>query len=185
MHDWVIDARKLLRPGGGDCCRGAHEAGTAAPVLSRRLGSSAICAAARSGRSADKQFDYAVCSHVLEDVDGIPSGSVRKSPGSPRPGYVEVPSRAVEQSTGIEHPRFYWLGTIITVGWSQCLINGVLEFRMQASPAARDTRRHRGEDAGSVCMTIEPATTTITGPANGSDELRDAAKCWNVDETRT
>ena len=53
----------------------------------------------------DKFFDYAVCSHLLEDVRDpvwVCSELVRVA----KAGYVETPSRIVEQSLGVEHPLY-------------------------------------------------------------------------------
>jgi ubiquinone/menaquinone biosynthesis C-methylase UbiE len=53
---------------------------------------------------ADKTFDFAICSHLLEDIrDPIwVCSELRRIAKS---GYIEVPSRVVEQSKGIENPR--------------------------------------------------------------------------------
>ncbi|MEA2375554.1 MAG: hypothetical protein QOD53_2017 [Thermoleophilaceae bacterium] len=56
---------------------------------------------------ADGQFDFAVCSHTLEDVRDpvwICSELVRVA----RAGYVEVPSRLEEQSWGVIGPWVGW-----------------------------------------------------------------------------
>jgi len=53
----------------------------------------------------DKQFDYAVCTHVLEDVRDpvwVCSEIMRVA----KAGYIETPSRTVEQSRGVEHPLY-------------------------------------------------------------------------------
>jgi Methyltransferase domain len=53
---------------------------------------------------ADKSIDFAVCSHTLEDLRDplwVCAELVRVA----KAGYVEVPSRAAEQSRGWEHPR--------------------------------------------------------------------------------
>ena len=52
---------------------------------------------------ADKAFDFAVCSHLLEDVrDPIwVCSELRRIAKS---GYIEVPSRVVEQAKGVENP---------------------------------------------------------------------------------
>lgn len=57
----------------------------------------------------DKHFDYAICSHTLEDIRDplfVCSELVRVA----RAGYIEVPSREAEQSRGWESPRFAGLG---------------------------------------------------------------------------
>ena len=53
----------------------------------------------------DKSFDFAVCSHILEDVRDpvwVCSEMIRVA----RAGYIETPTRIVEQSLGIEHPLY-------------------------------------------------------------------------------
>ena len=53
---------------------------------------------------ADKAFDFATCSHLLEDVRDpiwICSELCRVA----KAGYIEIPSRIVEQSKGVENPR--------------------------------------------------------------------------------
>lgn len=74
---------------------------------------------------SDKQFDFAICSHLLEDVRD-PIWVCSELSRIAKAGYIEVPSRVVEQSKGIEHPCFTgyhhhrWLV-------SEC--DGALEFR--------------------------------------------------------
>ena len=66
---------------------------------------------------ADRQFDFAVCSHTLEDVRD-PVFVCAELNRVARAGYIEVPSRLQEQSWGV------WGGTTptwagrITAGWS-------------------------------------------------------------------
>lgn len=53
---------------------------------------------------ADRSVDFAICSHTLEDLRDplwVCSELLRVA----RAGYIEVPSRAAEQSRGWEHPR--------------------------------------------------------------------------------
>jgi hypothetical protein len=53
---------------------------------------------------ADKSIDFAICSHTLEDLRDplwVCAELVRVA----KAGYIEVPSRAAEQSRGWEHPR--------------------------------------------------------------------------------
>ena len=53
----------------------------------------------------DGQFDFAVCSHLLEDVRDpvwVCSELCRVAIA----GYIETPSRALEQSLGVEHPLY-------------------------------------------------------------------------------
>ncbi|MGI8505729.1 MAG: methionine biosynthesis protein MetW [Solirubrobacteraceae bacterium] len=56
---------------------------------------------------ADRQFDFSVCSHTLEDVRDpmwVCSELIRVS----RAGYIEVPSRLEEQSYGFQGPWVGW-----------------------------------------------------------------------------
>src|SRR4051812_6253580 len=53
----------------------------------------------------DKFFDYAVCSHVLEDIRD-PIWVCSELCRVAKAGYIEVPSRIVEQTRGIEHPLY-------------------------------------------------------------------------------
>lgn len=53
---------------------------------------------------ADKQFDFAICSHTLEDLRDplwVCSELIRVA----KRGYIEVPSREWETCRGVEHPR--------------------------------------------------------------------------------
>ena len=53
----------------------------------------------------DKEFDYAICSHLLEDVRD-PIWVCSEICRIAKAGYVETPSRIVEQSKGVEHPCY-------------------------------------------------------------------------------
>ena len=53
----------------------------------------------------DKQFDYVVCSHLLEDIRD-PIWVCSELQRIAKAGYIEVPSRVEEQSRGIEHPKY-------------------------------------------------------------------------------
>jgi hypothetical protein len=53
---------------------------------------------------ADKAFDFAICSHLLEDIRD-PIWVCFELQRIAKAGYIEVPSRVVEQSKGIENPR--------------------------------------------------------------------------------
>ena len=53
----------------------------------------------------DKFFDYAVCSHLLEDVRD-PVWVCSELSRVARAGYIETPSRILEQSRGVEHPLY-------------------------------------------------------------------------------
>ncbi|MEM8670150.1 MAG: methyltransferase domain-containing protein [Planctomycetota bacterium] len=75
----------------------------------------------------DKQFDFAVCSHVLEDVRD-PIWVCSEISRIAKAGYVEVPSRALEQSTGIEHPK---LAGYYHHRWLVSINDQELEFRQK------------------------------------------------------
>lgn len=53
----------------------------------------------------DDFFDYAVCSHLLEDVRD-PLWVCAEINRVAKAGYVETPSRVLEQSRGVEHPMY-------------------------------------------------------------------------------
>src|SRR2546423_1432330 len=54
---------------------------------------------------ADGFFDFAVCSHLLEDVRD-PLWVCHELCRVAKAGYVEFPSRVAEQSLGVEHPCY-------------------------------------------------------------------------------
>jgi hypothetical protein len=54
---------------------------------------------------SDNQFDYATCTHVLEDVRD-PVWVCSEISRIAKAGYIETPSRVVEQSLGVEHPLY-------------------------------------------------------------------------------
>ena len=56
---------------------------------------------------ADRQFDFAVCSHTLEDVRD-PLWVCSELARVAKAGYVEVPSREEEQCYGIQGPWVGW-----------------------------------------------------------------------------
>ncbi len=56
---------------------------------------------------ADDQFDFAVCSHTLEDVRD-PVGVCAELNRVAKAGYLEVPSRIEEQSWGVVGPHVGW-----------------------------------------------------------------------------
>jgi hypothetical protein len=53
----------------------------------------------------DKMFDFAICAHVLEDVRD-PIWICQELCRVARAGYIEVPSRLLEQCLGVENPRY-------------------------------------------------------------------------------
>jgi hypothetical protein len=55
----------------------------------------------------DKQFDFVVCSHTLEDIRD-PLATCREIRRVGKAGYIEVPSRLEEQSFGVQGPWVGW-----------------------------------------------------------------------------
>ncbi len=53
----------------------------------------------------DNHFDFATCTHVLEDVRD-PVWVSSEISRIAKAGYVETPSRVVEQTLGVEHPLY-------------------------------------------------------------------------------
>jgi hypothetical protein len=74
----------------------------------------------------DRYFDFVSCSHLLEDVRD-PIWVCRELRRVARAGYIEVPSRVIEQSLGVENPNhagYYHHRWLISKGG-----DGGLEFR--------------------------------------------------------
>lgn len=72
---------------------------------------------------ADEQFDFAVCSHTLEDVRD-PVWVCAELSRVARAGYVEVPSRLMEQAFGIQgawagYGHHHWLVDVLDDGTLQ------------------------------------------------------------------
>jgi hypothetical protein len=72
---------------------------------------------------ADDQFDFAVCSHTLEDIRD-PVWVCSELSRVARAGYVEVPSRLEEQSWGVQGPWVGWGHH----HWLIDVVDGRLEF---------------------------------------------------------
>lgn len=101
--DHVLDAVAFEALGSGSHGN-AHEAlGIAARYSRERWTQFDICSR-EPWPFADKSFDFAVCSHVLEDVRD-PIWICSELARVARAGSIEVPSRVEEQSRGVEHPR--------------------------------------------------------------------------------
>ncbi len=72
----------------------------------------------------DKQFDYSICSHVLEDIRDplwVCSEIIRVS----KSGYIEIPSRIYEQTFGIETKK---LTGAAHHRWIIDLVDGKIRF---------------------------------------------------------
>jgi hypothetical protein len=100
--DWVVDLLPYEQRGlYGPTPDPASERFTAASWVNRDL------CDREPWPFADRQFDYAVCSHTLEDVRDpvyVCSELSRVS----KAGYIEVPSRLEEQSYGFQGPWVGW-----------------------------------------------------------------------------
>jgi Methyltransferase domain len=101
---WVLDAepfatRGYYRTFGGAASQGGDQEWFTAETWVQRD----ICDH-KPWPFADKQFDFVVCSHTLEDIrDPLWVCSELMRVG--KRGYIEVPSRAWETCRAVEHPR--------------------------------------------------------------------------------
>jgi hypothetical protein len=102
---------------------------------------------------ADDQFDFAVCSHTLEDVRD-PVFVCAELNRVARAGYIEVPSRLEEQSWGVIGPYVGWShhrwlvdvdGDRIEFVGKPHVIHGRQEFHFPAGVAATLTAEERVE----------------------------------------
>lgn len=98
--DWVIDAVDYKQRGRLD----ASDCGQSPSRYSEATWVRFDICSRQPWPFEDKQFDFATCSHVLEDVRD-PIWVCSEMSRIAKAGYIETPSRAVEQSLGIEHPR--------------------------------------------------------------------------------
>lgn len=101
--DWVIDLKPYETRGlyGYDQGSPAEERFTADTWVQRD-----ICARA-PWPFRDGQFDFAICSHTLEDVRD-PVWVCAELQRVARAGYIETPSRLQEQSYGVQGPWVGW-----------------------------------------------------------------------------
>lgn len=104
---------------------------------------------------ADGRFDFVVCSHTLEDIRD-PIHVCREMARIARAGYVEVPSRLVEQAWGVEGPWVGWGHH----RWLIDVVDGRLRFvaKHQIVHHARRYRFPAGFEAG---LTDEQRVTTL------------------------
>ncbi len=101
--DHVIDALAFDAAGAGS--NGSSHRSLGAPVrFSRERWTQLDLCDRRPWPFADATFDFAVCSHLLEDVRD-PIWICSELRRIARAGYIEVPSRVEEQSKGVENPR--------------------------------------------------------------------------------
>jgi hypothetical protein len=101
--DWVIDLLPYETRGewGYDGPGGEHERFESATWVQRD-----ICDR-EPWPFADDQFDFAICSHTLEDVRD-PVWVCEELKRVARAGYIEVPSRLEEQTYGFQGPWVGW-----------------------------------------------------------------------------
>lgn len=104
----------------------------------------------------DNHFDYAVCSHLLEDVRD-PIWVCAELTRIAKAGYVEVPSRIVEQCRGIEHPLY---AGYYHHRWLVTLEAGVLCFRFKPHHLHTE-RRAIVADVG-VARTVNPVHAIVS-----------------------
>ena len=99
----------------------------------------------------DDHFDFAVCSHTLEDVRD-PVWACQELQRVARAGYVEVPSRLEEQSLGIQGPwvgwgHHHWLieatGGGLTFVFKPHILHGVADYQLPPEAHAALTEEER------------------------------------------
>jgi hypothetical protein len=113
--DYVIDSLPYVERGFGSSGN-IHEKLQITPRYSADRWIQADLCDHRPWPIADKAFDFATCSHLLEDVRD-PIWICSELRRIAKAGYIEVPSRIVEQSKGVENPRhagFYHHRWLIT-----------------------------------------------------------------------
>jgi hypothetical protein len=111
--DWVIDLMPFATRGP---CDGAER-------FSAETWVQADICAREPWPFADNQFDFAICSHTLEDVRD-PIWVCSELSRVARAGYVETPSRPQEQSVGVAGPFIGWSHH----HWLVDAVDGGLEF---------------------------------------------------------
>ena len=113
--DYVIDSVPFAERGSGSNENVHERLGVEARYSADRWIQADLCDH-RPWPIADKAFDFATCSHLLEDVRD-PIWICSELHRIAKAGYIEVPSRVVEQSKGVENPRhagFYHHRWLIT-----------------------------------------------------------------------
>jgi len=101
--DYVIDAMPYEKLGAGSDGNIHQKLGLAPRYSKERWIQTDLCDR-RSWPIADKSFDFAICSHLLEDIRD-PIWVCSELRRIAKAGYIESPSRVVEQSKGVENPR--------------------------------------------------------------------------------
>jgi hypothetical protein len=101
--DHVIDALPIESAGLGSDGN-SHQALNATPRYNRERWTQLDLCDRRAWPFADKTFDFAICSHLLEDVRD-PTWICSELRRIAKAGNMEEPSRVEEQSKGVENPR--------------------------------------------------------------------------------
>jgi hypothetical protein len=101
--DYVIDAMPFEKLGTGSDGNIHQKLGVEPRYSEDRWIQTDLCDR-RPWPIADKSFDFAICSHLLEDIRD-PIWVCSELRRIARAGYIESPSRVVEQSKGVENPR--------------------------------------------------------------------------------
>jgi hypothetical protein len=101
--DYVIDAMPYEKLGAGSDGNIHKKLGISPRYSVDRWIQTDLCDR-RPWPVADKAFDFAICSHLLEDIRD-PIWVCSELRRIAKAGYIEVPSRVVEQSKGVENPR--------------------------------------------------------------------------------
>jgi hypothetical protein len=101
--DYVIDAMPFANLGRGSDGNIHEKLGIRPRYSEDRWIQTDLCDR-RPWPIADKAFDFAICSHLLEDIRD-PIWVCSELRRIAKAGYIEVPSRVVEQTKGIENPR--------------------------------------------------------------------------------
>ena len=101
--DYVVDAMPYEQLGGGSDGNIHEKLGIDRRYSKDRWIKIDLCDR-RPWPIADRAFDFAICSHLLEDIRD-PIWVCSELQRIAKAGYIEVPSRVVEQSKGIENPR--------------------------------------------------------------------------------
>jgi len=101
--DYVIDAMPFEKLGAGSDGNIHQKLGLEPRYSQERWIQTDLCDR-RPWPIADKSFDFAICSHLLEDIRD-PIWVCSELRRIAKAGYIESPSRVVEQSKGVENPR--------------------------------------------------------------------------------
>jgi hypothetical protein len=160
--NYVIDALPFDERAG----LGAHDLGIPPQYSRERWVEFDLCSKS-PWPFADNQFDFATCSHLLEDVRD-PVWICSELSRIAKAGYIEVPSRVLEQSLGVEHPSysgFYHHRWLVSVN------DGVLEFRHKPH-LLHSTRRAIVAQVG-ILRRINPKHAITTLWWNGAIECRE------------